>query len=344
MAAGTPLVNDAGVSLAFRAYPSRFRRSLRLLLTRREFLVLGAGSALGACGASRSSAYSGVTQWGSEGLRDGSFLRPRAIGVHGGRVYVVDTTGRVQIFDRDGVFLGMWKVPESDNGTPTAVAFGVYRRDGTGARVLIPDTHYSRILEYSPEGELLEQWGSYGQGEGQFVYPTGIVESPSGLFYISEYGEDAEQVQVYDAERRYLRQWGSHGGDAGQFNRAMAIAMGPSEVLYVADTTNHRVQCFDTEGKLLLVIGEAGEARGQLKFPHDIAVAPDGSLLVCEYGAHRISRFEPDGRFVGAFGGPGRAAGMFNSPRGVAVSEQGEVYVADTDNHRIQRFPLELIS
>ncbi len=319
-------------------------------LTRREFLVLGAGSALASCSASRSSSNSGVTQWGSEGLRDGSFLRPRAVGVHDDRVYVVDTTGRVQVFDRDGVFLGMWKVPRSDNGTPTAVAFGVYETGGTGqpggtgVRVLIPDTHYSRILEYSPEGELLDQWGSYGQDEGQFVYPTGIVQSPDGAYYISEYGEDAEQVQVYDSDRGFVRQWGSHGGGKGQFNRAMAIAMGPSGVVYVADTTNHRVQCFDTEGELLRVIGEPGEARGQLKFPHDIAVAPDGSLLVCEYGSHRISRFNPDGRFVGAFGGPGRAAGMFNSPRGVAVSEQGEVYVADTDNHRIQRFPLELIS
>ena len=307
-------------------------------LTRREFLVLSAGCALEACSASLSSANSGVTQWGSEGLRDGSFLRPRAIGVHDGRVYVVDTTGRVQIFDRDGVFLGMWRVPESDNGTPTAVGFGL---DG---RVLIPDTHYSRILEYSPEGELLEQWGSYGQGDGQFVYPTGIVQSPSGSYYISEYGEDAEQVQVYDSDRSYLRQWGSHGGDAGQFNRAMAIAMGPSEVLYVADTTNHRVQCFDTEGELLRVIGKPGEAPGELKFPHDIAVAPDGSVLVCEYGAHRISRFDPDGGFAAAYGAPGRSPGAFNSPRGVAVSDDGDVFVADTDNHRIQRFPMEMLA
>ncbi len=307
-------------------------------LTRRAFLGLSAGSILAACSASRSLGNSRVAQWGSEGLRDGSFLRPRAIGVHGGEVYVVDTTGRVQVFDRDGVFLRMWKVPKSDNGTPTAITFGL---DG---RVLIPDTHYSRILEYSPEGELLEEWGSYGQGVGQFIYPTGIVQSPEGAYYISEYGEDAEQIQVYSADRSFVRQWGTHGGEPGQFNRAMAVAMGVSGEIFVADTTNHRVQCFDGEGELLRIIGEPGESPGKLKFPHDIAIAPDGSLLVCEYGSHRISRFDPDGEFTGAFGKPGRAPGEFNSPRGVAVSEHGEVFVADTGNHRIQRIPLELIS
>lgn len=320
-------------------------------LSRREFLVLSAGCALAACvrreasSGSRSSARSGVHEWGGEGLRDGSFLRPRAIGVRDNQVYVVDTTGRVQVFSRDGVFLRLWSVPESENGTPTAVAFS---RDG---RVLIPDTHYSRILEYSPEGELLEQWGSYyaaggsgGHGQRQFVYPTGIVQTDEGEYYISEYGEDAERVQVYDEGRNFLRQWGTHGEAEGQFNRAMAIAMSSSGAIYVADTTNHRVQCFDLQGNLLRVIGEPGNAPGQLKFPHDIAIARDGSLLVCEYGAHRISRFDADGSFVAAFGIPGRGAGAFNSPRGVAVSEEGEVFVADTNNHRIQRFPLEMLA
>lgn len=305
-------------------------------VSRRSFLV-ACSAAIAACTSETAPPYE-VSTWGERGTRDGEFIRPRAIGVHMGRVYVVDTTGRVQAFTRDGVFSHMWSMPEYGNGTPTCISFA---RDG---RVLIPDTHYSRIVEYATDGTLLKMWGKYGAEPGQFIYPTGIAESPHGLYYISEYGVGAERVQVFDRDGAFQRQWGSHGTEPGQFNRAMAIVMRADHVVYVADTTNHRVQAFDTQGRLIRVIGAPGIERGRLKFPQSIAFAPDGSLVICEYGANRISRFSSEGAFLGAFGVAGRAPGSFHAPRGVAVSDDGEVFVADTDNHRIHRFPLEAIA
>lgn len=268
--------------------------------------------------------------WGGQGLRDGSFLRPRAIGVCDGEVYVVDTTGRIQVFTPDGTFLRLWTTPSADNGTPTAIAFA-------GDNVLVPDTHYSRILEYTRQGELLEQWGEYGNQPGQFIYPTGIARDADGASYISEYGENAERVQVFDGARRFVRLWGSHGEAPGQFNRAMALVLSKAGDVYVADTANHRIQRFDKAGNLLGVLG----GPGALNFPHDIALAPDGSLLTAEYGAHRITRFGANGEIVGRYGGPGRGPGAFYGPRGVAVGVDGTVYVADTDNHRVQAFNLD---
>lgn len=272
--------------------------------------------------------------WGTQGLRDGDFLRPRAIGVHDSEVYVIDTTGRVQVFDEDGAFQRGWRTPSAENGTPTAIAFAENR-------VIVPDTHYSQILEYGTDGTLLNQWGSYGTGEDEFIYPTGAAIDAKGVQYFSEYGIDAERVHVFSPAREFVRQWGSHGEAPGQFNRAMAIALGRDETLYVADTANHRIQCFTKTGELLRVVGEAGTAPGQLKFPHDLTIAPDGSILVSEYGSHRISRFTADGTFLRTYGSAGRGPGQYNGPRGVAASPNGYVFVADTDNHRIQRFSIE---
>jgi hypothetical protein len=113
-----------------------------------------------------------VHVWGKAGRRNGEFVKPRAINVHQGEVYVVDTTGRIQVFDEDGTYVRQWSVPESKNGTPTSVSFD---RQG---RVYLPDTHYSRILLYTPQGELLDKWGAYGTGVDQFVYPTGVAQGP----------------------------------------------------------------------------------------------------------------------------------------------------------------------
>jgi len=273
--------------------------------------------------------------WGQTGLRDGHFRKPRAINVLDEEVYVIDTTGRVQVFSEDGTFLRRWSTPDAENGTPTAVAFA---NDG---RVLVPDTHYSRILEYTPQGALLDQWGAYGTGTDQFIYPTDVARGPDGAYFVSEYGMEADRVHVFDAQHVFVRQWGTVGEGPGELRRAMAIELDAEGLLCVADSANHRIQRFDLTGRLAGIIGEAGTAPGRIKFPYDVACALDGSLLVCEYGNHRVSRFRPDGAFVACLGGPGKAVGRFNGPRGVAASPNGYVFVADTDNDRVQRLPLE---
>ncbi len=304
--------------------------------SRRAFLALSISGVLTACG-SQDGGDANSLVWGTEGLRDGDFLRPRAICSHENRVYVIDTTGRAQVFTEAGVFLNLWRTPDASNGTPTAIGVG---RDG---RLLVPDTHYHRILEYSTDGELLEQWGEYGDGPGQFIYPTGIAQHRDGRYFVCEYGENAERVHVFDGERKFVLQWGSHGFGAGEFNRAMAIAL-DDELLHVADTTNHRIQSFTLEGELVRVIGGAGSAPGQLRFPFDIALAAGGAIATVEYGNNRVSLFSRDGQCIGVFGTPGRLAGRFNEPRGIAVSPANDVFVADTYNHRIQRFSLEVLS
>ena len=306
-------------------------------LTRREFLAAAALTGLSAC---RDNGMSPTTRpyvWGKQGLRHGEFQHPRAIGAWREEVYVIDTTGRIQVFDFDGAYRRGWSTPDSENGTPTGLAFSSQNT------LLIPDTHYSQIIEYSPEGSLIRRWGKYGTGEDEFIYPTDIVQAPDNNYYISEYGLGAQRIHVFDADGRFARQWGGPGDGAGEFSRAMAIDIDSQGTLHVADTANHRVQCFRLDGTFLRTVGEGGAGPGQLKFPYDVTVAPDDSVLVSEYGNHRISRFTSNGAFAACYGKPGRAPGEFDGPRGVAVAENGLVFVADTDNHRVQRVPLEVL-
>ena len=306
-------------------------------ISRREFLTAAAVLGTAACSSS-IAAKKPVAVWGGEGLRDGRFMRPRAIDAYQDEIYVVDTTGRVQVFDSNGNFARMWKIPEQDNGTPTAI---IHTLDG---RIVIPDTHNSRILEYTPEGKLLSQWGSYGSGTNEFIYPTGIALSKEGTYFISEYGENAERVHVFDDSHKYQHHWGSLGDEPGNFSRAMDIAINSNGQVLVADTTNHRIQIFDQDGTLHSTFGSSGTEPGKLKFPYDIAVTKEDTVVICEYGNNRITHMTQDGKFLGAIGSAGRAPGQLNSPRGIAVTDSGKLYVADTDNHRIQEFRLEDLS
>ncbi len=310
---------------------------LRRMNRRYFFFGSMALSALGAgavgCG-SASDASTGWFAWGERGTGGGgTFRAPRAIAAFNEEVYVADRSGRVQVFDYDGVHQRTWMIPRYDKGTPTDIGF-----DAQG-RVILPDTHYSRVLAYTTEGDPVDQWGEYGTGVNQFIYPTGVAWDSQGLQYYSEYGVDAERIHVFDARNQFVRQWGELGNGPGQLNRAMAILIDADDTVFVVDTGNSRIQRFDTQGRWLGFIGDQGPDR--LRYPYDAALGPDGTLFVCDYGGHTIRQYSKTGEHLRDYGQPGRGPGRFNCPRGVTVSADGWLFVADTENNRIHRRMLD---
>jgi sugar lactone lactonase YvrE len=273
--------------------------------------------------------------WGQRGLRPGELIRPRCavIDTRGDTdvLYIVDFTGRVQAYTRDGEYLRGWSTPDITNGRPAGLGLGA---DGS---VLVADSHYGRVLVYSPAGELLRTLdGKAGEGPGPFAYVSDVVQDAAGHYYIVEFGA-ADRIRKYAPDGRYLRHWGTHGSEPGQFARPRGAAIGPDGLLYVADSGNHRVQVFDLEGRLVRIVGKQGSRPGELNYPYDLAFGPDGDLYVVEWGNHRVQRFTRAGKPKGTWGTPGREPGSLHSPWGLAVDRRGRVHVLDTENHRVQR-------
>jgi DNA-binding beta-propeller fold protein YncE len=271
--------------------------------------------------------------WGRRGLQPGDLIRPRVVAIdnRAGQdlVYVVDFTGRIQVYTGEGEYLRGWSSPTIVNGRPAGIAIG---RDGN---VLVADSHYSQVLVYSPTGELLRKIvGTPGEGPGPFAYASDVVQDVEGNFYLSEFGEN-DRIRKLSPEGRYLKHWGNHGSRPGELTQPRGIALG-DQCLYVADGGNHRIQVFDLEGNLLRVFGTHGSAPGELSYPYDVALGKDGDVYVVEFGNHRVQRFSPAGEPRGVWGGPGREPGFLKNPWGLAVDRRGRVYVADTDNHRVQ--------
>jgi DNA-binding beta-propeller fold protein YncE len=274
--------------------------------------------------------------WGIHGTKPGWLHKPRVAAFDASdRLYVADLTDRIQVFDRDGLYLRGWRTPEFNVDGPSGLTI-----DRLG-RLLVADTHFYRVLVYSQEGTLLFQIGDGIQGTtpGRFVYPTDVVIDRAGNFYVSEYGEN-DRIQVFSPQGKWLRQWGGHGLSPGEFMKPRALAIDGDERIYVADSCNHRVQVFDTAGKLLHFWGTRGTEPGALAYPYDLAIGPDGFLYVCEYGNHRVQKFTREGAPRGVWGRAGRGPGELFNPWALAVDGQGAVSVIDSNNHRVQRFRL----
>jgi sugar lactone lactonase YvrE len=285
--------------------------------------------------------------WGRRGTGPGKLNKPRAITIGPqDEIYIVDMTPRIQVFDGDGRLLRGWQPPEFANGRPSGLSLD------NGGNLLVSDTHYFRVLTYSPAGELLADrtlGGQCGGGPGQFNFVTDCVQDSAGNYFVAEYGE-YDRIQKFSPDRRFLLQWGSHGHELGQFLRPQKMAIDKDDLIWVTDACNHRVQVFDARGSRARLVrhwGVHGKAPGQLSYPYDIlldpaavACRPDGCVYLCEFGNHRVQKFSREGEFLGLWGENGRRDGQLDQPWGIARDSRGRMFVLDTYNHRVQRFRL----
>ena len=273
--------------------------------------------------------------WGEQGVIDGRMHRPRALAIDAkDRLYVVDFTARVQVYDRNGKHLGhTWSTPDYRNGRPSGLSI---TPDGN---LLLSDSHYSCLRIYSPKGKLLKTiGGKKGTKPGELGYVSDAIQDKDGYYYVAEFG-DNQRITKLKPDGSFLKCWGEPGSEKGQFARVRAIALGPDGNLYLADSCNHRIQVYTRDGKHVRTFGEEGREPGKLAYPYDLAFSrgSDPVLYVVEYGNNRVQKFTPEGKSLGCWGGPGREPGKFFSPWALAIDSYGRIHVADTENHRVQR-------
>jgi hypothetical protein len=273
--------------------------------------------------------------WGKRGVQGGQLVKPRAIAIDGAdRLYLVDWTARIQVFDRNGKFLGKcWTTPDYRNGRPSGLSI-----DYQG-NLVVSDSHYHCVRVYSPDGELLRTiGGTAGTEPGQLGYISDTLCDEAGFFYLAEFGEN-QRISKFSPDGKFVKCWGAPGSEPGQFARIRAMTLGPDGNLYLADACNHRIQVFTRDGELVRLWGTPGSGPGELSYPYDVAFSRGKrpSLYVIEYGNHRVQKFTPEGESLGCWGGPGCEPGQLRSPWALAVDSHGQVHVVDSENDRIQR-------
>lgn len=279
--------------------------------------------------------------WGRRGLSEGRFLKPRAIAIDpDDLLYIVDTTGRIQVFDADGNYQRGWKTPETEYGRPTGLS--VRTMPGQTPLLLVADTHYYRMLAYDLNGQILDErriGGVTGHGPGEFAFVTDAVCDPLGNYYIGEYG-DSDRIQMFDPAGQFICQWGGTGQADGLFVRPQSLVVDNRDRLWAVDACNHRIQRFDlttSPPTHIDTFGGLGSELGQFYYPYDLCIAEDGTAIVCEYGNQRLQRIDDTGRGIAIWGSPGHGPGQLYQPWGVVIDSQSRIHVLDSNNHRVQR-------
>jgi DNA-binding beta-propeller fold protein YncE len=272
----------------------------------------------------------------------GEFNKPRSLACDtNGNVYVVDMTGRVQKFSPEGEYLLHWQMPQTDLGKPKGMG-----RDQNG-NIIVVEPHYQRVNHFTPDGQLVAQWGCRGTNEGCFLLPRGIAGNSRGEFLVSEY-MGAERVQRFQLGSRSdpAPNPASHRPVGGPTNWPyMKLDQPLSAQSLSAAATNYALT---VSAGLLQVIGHAGTGPGEFNRAEGICIDSEDRIYVADSCNHRIQIFAPDGTFLREFGQAGSGLGQLSYPYDVTVDRAGNIFVCEFGNSRIQVFdsqcqPVEII-
>jgi sugar lactone lactonase YvrE len=177
--------------------------------------------------------------WGSEGEGDGQFLVASSIAVGpDGTVYVSDENQLdIQAFDADGRFLHSIAIPEPANRLSVPAGITV----DAGGDIWLADYGASRILRFSPSGELLSAWGTLGGSDGELSGSNDVAVDDAGHVFVADDGNN--RLQVFTEDGQFVTNVGGYvSGTTSRLADARAVSVTADGVVYV--TGDPTIQAF----------------------------------------------------------------------------------------------------
>ena len=168
---------------------------------------------------------------------------------------------------------------------PVDTAIGKEGRMHTVSRAYVPATAQLRITMYDIDSEYFGIYGGYGEGLGEFRWPTGMAADAEGNVYVSD--EQNNRINIFSHEGDPIKHWGAAGTNEGQLMGPSGIAFDNEQNLVVADHLNNRIQKFSKDGTFIMSFGNSGE--GDLKMPWGVCVGEDNSVYVADWANDRIA-------------------------------------------------------
>lgn len=139
-----------------------------------------------------------------------------------------------------------------------------------------------RVLKFTPEGEFIKQWGSRGDGPGEFVVAHSIQIDAEGRVYVAD--RENFRVQIFDTEGTYLDEW--------KFNAmACAIHLHDDGHMYMTTGFDGEFAKLDMDGNILGAIGRPGTANGQFGEAHYLALDENNNVYVADVVNRRVQLY-----------------------------------------------------
>lgn len=192
----------------------------------------------------------------------------------------------------------------------------------------------NRILKLNDDGTRTVIFSNKSNGNGYFLFPSGIAYDANGCIYVADTGNN--RIQKFAPDGTWLATYGKNITEKVVLNNPGSVAVDRDGNIFISDTYNKRILKLNSEGKYISEFKTYGYCK-------KITLDKYGYVYVTDDGS--ISKFKQDGTLVSKWGSnqvvlghEGDENGLFFNIGGIAVDNNGYIYVADTGNNRIQKF------
>jgi DNA-binding beta-propeller fold protein YncE len=139
----------------------------------------------------------------------------------------------------------------------------------------------SRVVKFTPEGNLVKYWGDRGTKPGQFNTPHNIVMDANSTLYVAD--RQNSRVQVFDTDGNFKQEW-----KVGGLAWSLCITPPPNQVIFVGSVG--KVYKYDLSGKLLGEFGKLGRLPGWFDSVHALACPDEKTLFLAEEFSYRFDK------------------------------------------------------
>jgi DNA-binding beta-propeller fold protein YncE len=277
------------------------------------------------------------------------FDRPRGVALDE-QFYAVSDPGNERVLvldnaDRPVAIVGGRYDSEVPFERPAGMAI---RRVGPGfadARIYVSDPGSHSVYVLTPEGKLVDRWGSgLGSQPEQFDHPEDVAVSPEGEVFVADTNNHRIVRRAADGSVINVIE-----GQPGEIEFPMSVTVGPLGLVYLLEAGKNRVQAFYPEGGRALTWEAHSESPtsepGEFWLPVAVT-ADDQYLYVMENNGRdhvRVQVFTVEKEYpqnvLTVFADQsGASPGTLWNPQELAVSDDGRILIADSGNNRLSLY------
>ena len=184
----------------------------------------------------------------------------------------------MQKLSADGKLIAEWRGPAAGFYGPRRIAIG------PDDSVYVMDQGRTRVVKFSPDGQVLTVWGTKGSGDGQFDDPAAVAVDPTAnKVYVAD--PRNKRIQVFDSDGKFLTKWivPEWGGPYGFEDLAIDSKAGR---LYASSAHMNAVLIFDLNGNRIGSLPP--KPPDTLDGPSALALA-NGKLYVLNMHGNRVT-------------------------------------------------------